>query len=417
MTGSSREAYAPVLEHFRPGAVIHIPGSVGELRGLRDALAAEPEVMRGVTLVAGLIPGLNTFDYAGLHPQARLRVFMMSEALRGGFGRGQLELMPLAYSDSAAHMMALHADLAVLHLTPPLAGRCSFGIGGDFGPLAALNAKVRIGVLNASMPRPALSPGWALADLDATVQVDEPLPTYAEPASSPELDQLARHVAELVENGAAIQTGIGAAPAAVWRALERREGLVLRSGMVTDGFLRALRAGAMRDDVRHLAGIALGGEELLAWLDGQDLVEFADVRTTHGQAALQDVPNFTSINSALEVDLFGQANLEWQPGRMISGVGGAPDFVRAARASPGGRSIVALPATARGGGISRIVTRLSTPSISMSRADAGTVVTEHGAADLSGLDLDRRAEALMAIAAPPHRDGLRTAWRALRAAI
>ncbi len=406
-----------LLDHFRPGATIYIPGAVAELGFLRDLLSAQPERLDGVTLVSGLIPGINGFDYAALHPGARLRVFMMSDALQASFAAGRVEVLPLAYTGTAAYLASLQPDLAILHLTPPRDGLCSFGVAADFGPIVARAARARIGVLNAGMPRPATSPGVALSGLDAVVEIDAPLPTFGDPAPTPELEALARVVADLVPNGAVVETGVGAAPAAVWRALSGHKGLRLRSGMVVDGVLEAWKAGAMAER-GHLAGIAYGSADLHAWLDGQDRVAFADVFTTH----TPDLPKensgdpapFIAINSALEVDLFGQVNLEWRAGRWVSGVGGAPDFTRIARASPGGRSIVALPSTAASGSISRIVGRLAAPTVSLPRTEVDTIATEHGFADLKALDPDRRAEALIAIAAPAHRPTLAEAWRNLR---
>ncbi len=401
-----------ILDHFRPGATIYIPGGVAELGVLRELLIAEPDRLDGVTLVSGLIPGINSFDYAGLHPGARLRVFMMSDALRASFAAGRVEVLPLAYTGTAAYLAALQADLALLHLTPPEDGVCRFGAAADFGPIAARSARARIGMLNTGMPRPAVSPGVALSDLDAVVEIDAPLPTFADPAPSPALEALARGVADLVPDGAVVETGVGAAPAAVWRALHGHRNLRLRSGLVTDGVLQAWRAGAMAGR-GHLAGIAYGSADLHAWLDRQDRVAFADVFTTHLPDPTDPAP-FMAINSALEVDLYGQVNLEWRAGRWVSGVGGAPDFTRIARASPGGRSIVALPSTA--GAISRIVARLETPTVSLPRTEVDTIATEHGVADLKPLDPDRRAEALIAIAAPAHRAALADAWRRLRGA-
>ena len=114
------------------------------------------------------------------------------------------------------------------------------------------------------------------------------------------------------------------------------------------------------------------------------------------------------------MDLLGQANLEWQGGRLISGVGGAPDFVRAALRCPGGRSIIALASTTKGGTISRIVPKLHTPSVSIPRYDADTVVTEYGVAELRYLSYDDRAQALIAIAAPAHRPSLVEQWQMLQ---
>ena len=133
---------------------------------------------------------------------------------------------------------------------------------------------------------------------------------------------------------------------------------------------------------------------------------------THGAAELAGTPRLMAINSALEVDLFGQANLEWRSGRQVSGVGGAPDFARGAMASAGGRSIIALPATA--GGASRIVARLTAPTVSLARHETDVIVTEHGVAELRGKTVGERAEALIAIAAPEHRGALQDAWREIR---
>jgi acyl-CoA hydrolase len=124
-----------------------------------------------------------------------------------------------------------------------------------------------------------------------------------------------------------------------------------------------------------------------------------------------------AINSVLEVDLFGQANAEFIRGRQVSGTGGLTDFLRGARASPGGIGMTALASTAKGGAISRIVPRLAPDATSVSRADMDVVITEHGVARLRGLDLDGRAAALIAIADPAHRDTLATAWDAMRRAL
>jgi acyl-CoA hydrolase len=134
-----------------------------------------------------------------------------------------------------------------------------------------------------------------------------------------------------------------------------------------------------------------------------------------GLCSLGATPRLHSINSALEVDLFGQVNVEWQGSALSSGVGGGPDFMRAATFSPGGRSIIALPATAERGMVSRIVARLARPSVSVARSDIDTVVTEHGVAELRDKGIDERAQALITVAAPQFRAELEEEWRALRA--
>ena len=402
---------AAVLDEFRPGRTVFLPGGPGEIVALQAALTAEPDRLRDVHLVCPMIPGMNRFDYAALHPDVRLTTFMLPPVLHPSFDAGRVRLLPIAYSAIARYIAALRPDVAILHLTPPEAGVCSFGIAADFGPIVAGGAARRIGVLNAALPRPSFAPTIDRDALDV-VEIEQPIMTAPETSVGDDVTTLARIVADLVPDGAAIQTGIGGAPGAVWRCFAGHRDLRLVSGLVTDGFLAARDAGAMAE-TGHVAGIAYGSDRLYAALGGTARIEFADVRTTHG-AALAAVPKFTAINSAIEIDLFGQANIEWQAGRMVSGVGGAPDFVRIARASPGGQAIVALPATAKRGAVSRIVSRLSAPTVSLSRGDLDVVATEYGAVRLGALSMDERAAALIAIAAPDFREDLSREWAAVR---
>jgi acyl-CoA hydrolase len=145
-----------------------------------------------------------------------------------------------------------------------------------------------------------------------------------------------------------------------------------------------------------------------------DILMLVDTLQTHAAHLFPAIARFVSVNSALEVDLFGQVNLEWRRGQLASGIGGAPDFVLGARLSPGGRSIIALQSTDRGG-VSRIVPRLDAPTVSLGRHETDAVVTEHGVAEIGRLSLEARAQALIAIAAPECRPALDDAWCALRA--
>lgn len=401
---------------FRPGETIYLPGGVGEVRAIRDALQAEPDRLTDVSLISGLLPGMNGFDYASLNPRMNLSVFMLSRALRAGFDAGRTSLEPLSYSQIARRLDERPAGTAVVHLTSPVDGECSFGVCADFGPIAARRAGRVFGVVNASMPRPRHAPRIALNDLAGFVEVDEPLATPPTPSpASLALESIAGRVADLIPDGAVLQTGLGGAPEQVWRALSGRRGLRLWSGMITDGFLEAEAAGSLRDD-GHVAGIAWGSERLMQRLDGATDVSFADVSTTHDVRMLADVPAFHAVNAALEIDLFGQANLEWLEGRLVSGVGGAPDFMAAARRDREGRAILCLPASAMGGTRSRVVPRLTTPTVSLPSTMIDAVVTEHGVADLD-CGLDQRAERLIDIAAPDHRASLTESWAALRAAL
>jgi acyl-CoA hydrolase len=405
---------ARVLAEFRPGASIYIQGAVGEPLALRGILRDDPAVLAGVRLTGCFLPGINAFDYAALHPEADLETFLLPPAMRASFEAGRVRMAPLPYSQIAARYLEGPApDLAILQITPPDAqGLCSFGPCADFAPLVWPRAARRLAFINARLPRARRGPTIPLAAVDVAVEAEGAFITGDEGAPTAEQRAIAERIAGLIEDGACIQSGIGGAPAAAVATLTSRRGLIVRSGMVTQGYRMLADAGALAPRARHVAGMAYGSEAFMRW--AAEALIFADARITHGAASLAGIKGLMAINSALEVDLFGQANIEWREGRLVSGLGGAPDFARAARRSPGGRAILAMPASAAGGSVSRIVPRLASPSVSLARDDTDLVVTEHGVADLRARSIDDRAEALIGIAAPTHRDRLANTWAEIR---
>jgi acyl-CoA hydrolase len=414
MTVIAQDDAARLADELRPGLNVYVQGAIGEPLALRAILSRIPEVLSGVSLTACLLPGMNEFDYAALNPDARLTTFLLPGGLRASFEAGRVEVRPLPYSQIAAAFAAdAPFDLAIFQVTPPdAAGLCSFGPCADFPGLIWPRAGRRLAFVNPRLPRAPRGPAIPWAAIDVAIEADGPFITGADGEPGAELDRIASLVAALVPDGAAIQTGIGGAPAAAVGRLTDRRGLVVRSGMVTPGYQALAEAGALDPGADHVTGLALGPEAFMRW--GAERFVFADATVTHGAAALAATPRLLALNSALEVDLFGQANLEWRGGRLASGLGGAPDFARAARRSDGGRAVLALPSTARGGTISRIVGRLAAPTVSIPRDDTDLVVTEHGVADLRGTGLDPRARALIAIADPAHRPALAAAWEVLR---
>ena len=405
-----------LLDVFQPGANIFAPGGTGEPLALRRILSDHPERAAGVRFVGCLLPGMNDFDYAALHPDARLTTFLFPPAFRASFEAGRISVLPLAYSQVAEYLAEIAPiDTAFLQLAPPDAdGMCSLGVCSDFPPLVWRRAGRRVGLINPALPQPARAARIPFAALDLAIACDAPVIAVADTPVSAEVAAITARIAEMIPDGANIQTGIGGAPGAIYERLTGHRNLTVRSGMITPGFRTLAESGALADE-GHITGLALGTEDFYRFLAENDVVAFADARITHGPASLAGIPKFVSIGSALEVDLFGQVNLEWRGERMVSGVGGAPDFIRAAARSPGGRAIIALPANAGGGEISRIVPRLSAPTASISRNDIDTVVTEFGAASLRNLSLDARAEALMAVADPRHQTALAEAWAGIRA--
>jgi acyl-CoA hydrolase len=405
------------LAAFQPGRTIYIPGGTGEPLALTAALRQAPERLRDVTLVSCLLPGMNETDYLGDQPSARMTTFLLPSGWRHSFTGGRVRALPLGYTDIAAYLgQRLKLDVAVAQVAPPGPdGLCSLGIAADFTSLVWPRAALRIALVNAAMPSMPRGPRLALADADVVIEYEAPvLAISAGAEANPVLAAIGRTVAGLIQDGASLQIGIGGAPAAVWGALGGHRDLVVASGMVAEGLRTMAESGVLREGGPHITGIAAGSAAFYRFLAASDLIRFAAVPETHGLQRLAARDRFVSVNGALEVDLFGQVNLEWQHGQFTSGIGGAVDFMRAARQSAGGRSVIALPSTAKGGTVSRIVARLAAPTASIGRAEIDTVVTEYGVAALRDRSVDGRAEALIEVAAPQHRETLARAWHEAR---
>ena len=268
----------------------------------------------------------------------------------------------------------------------------------------------KVALVNPAMPR-VRGAVYPLAAFDVVADAPCDLLTYDTGTLDPAFDAIKRSLQGLIPEGASVQFGVGKAGVAALAALEGMKGLRIHSGMVTDPLLPVLDSGALTEVV---TGLAAGSRALYDRCGGDSRIRFEPSSFTHDIRVLAEIPRLVAVNSAIEIDLFGQANAEFQDGRQISGVGGLTDFLRGARLSEGGLPILALPASARRGDISRIVPRLPPVAVSVPRADVGLVITEHGVADLRGLTLDGRSEALIGVADPGHRDRLADAWAAMR---
>jgi 4-hydroxybutyrate CoA-transferase len=337
----------------------------------------------------------------------------MNESMR----MGRVEVLPLPYSLAQRHLAARDdINIAFLHLSlPDEHGQCSLGLAAEFTPTAAARAERRIGILNELMPRLRGAATVPFSDLEAVVEDATPPLTILERAPHPHTATLAGHVASCIPDGATIQCGLGNVVGAVAKALGNHRKLKVHSGLITDWLMLLDAAGALDRAARHVTGVIVGSLSLYEYVRGMRHLEVLGVEHTHNPWILASIPSFASINSALEVDLLGQANLEYAKGRLVSSPGGAPDFVRGARMSSGGRAILALPAKTSDGLRSRIVARLSQPApATLTSGDADRVVTEYGVACLADCNLDERAESLISIAAPEFRSELIDAWRNLR---
>jgi acyl-CoA hydrolase len=401
---------------LRPGMTVYAPGMAGESRLVVEALKAAPEAAAGVRFVGVWLPGYNRIDYAGLDPAARATAFFVTPDMRPSFEAGRIDHVPISYFAAYGHLQNdVAVDLALLQVSPPDDdGRVGLGLAHDFTPAILAKARVKVAHVNPDMPRTRGTSTLHVDDLDVVIEAAVPV-AGDDAAADPAFAAIGRHVATLVRDGDTLEVGIGRVQG-VLDALAGHRDLAFHTGAITDPVRRLAEAGAIanREDA-ITTGVAWGGAPLQAFCGGDPRVRFVPVGWTHDIATLRRIDRFVAVNAVIEVDLLGQANAEMVDGRQISGAGGITDFMRGARLSAGGLAIVVLPAAAKGGTVSRIVPALGPgTAISVARNDMDVVVTEHGIADLRHRSVDGRAEALIAVAAPPFRDSLAAAWRERR---
>lgn len=385
-----------------------VSGCSAESLLLADAVERAGAAVGSMTFSGIFVPGLNRRSYC-VNPASRVETFFLTPELKAA--GDAVDFLPLCYGDIGPHMAAHPFDAALMMVSPPDSdGLCSFGPAVDF--LAELwpGIPLRLAHVNPLMPRTRGSATIAFDQISAFTTAAQPILGGDAAGTDEVAEAIARHVAGLVPDGATLQTGLGKVPGAVLRALGERRGLRVHSGLIGDAVVDLEEAGALAPGVAVIAGVAIGSERLYQAIGG-DAYRFEPASVTHDVGAIAAIADFFAINSANEVDLFGQAYAEVGPAGFMSGPGGASDFARGARAG-GGTRIVALAATAARGAISRIVgPNAGAGPVSLGRTDIDLVVTEYGAADLRGRTHGQRAEALIAIAGPSHREPLQALWR------
>lgn len=328
---------------------------------------------------------------------------------------GRLDVLPAPYSSLPGLLGAgpLRADVVLVQLPPPDGdGRYSPGLADDYLGVALRTARVVIAEVNDQVPCTYGTRTLGASDLDVVVRTSRP-PAELRPGTPDGVTaRVAARVAELVDDGATLQFGVGALPEAVLGLLTDRRDLGIHSGLISNAAMDLIEAGVVTgarktlDRGSAVAGLLMGTRRLFRFAHRNPAIRLRDTGYTHDPQTLAAQHRLVAINSAVEVDLSGQVNSELAGGRYVGAVGGAGDFLRGAARSPGGLPVVALPATA--GPASRIVARLSGP-VSTSRSDAGLFVTEYGVADLRGQPLRVRHERMLAIAHPDHRAALEAA--------
>jgi acyl-CoA hydrolase len=396
------------------GGRVFLPGGPLEPLALAQAFREQNHHADGLTFCGMMIPGINSHDWATLSDKAHGEVFLPSPDLAETIKDGRTRVLPLHYSAAYRYLRTAHFKAAVFHLCPPdQDGNCNLSLSADSSPAFFDRDVFKLALINQALPRIVGARSVSLSMFDAIVEIDHPPLTINPVPPTGDTAAIAGHVAALVENGATLQAGIGKLPGAVMAALGRHRDLKIHSGLIGDWALDLMEAGALSHAKKALtAGVILGSSRLHDALAQDPCVNLQPISQTHGASQLAGLDRFTSINAALEIDLYGQINCEFAGSRTLAGVGGAVDFMRGARASKGGKPIVMITAEGKGN-VSRIVPVLNTPTVSIARTDVPILVTEYGAIDLEPLDTKARARAIISLAAPAHQESLTLAMKGL----
>ncbi|WP_036567549.1 acetyl-CoA hydrolase/transferase family protein [Nocardia sp. BMG51109] len=398
-------------EILRPGDRIVVGQACGEPQTLVEALIAQ----------GGEIGGLSAFiatSFSGLFTPAATESFALSSmgaigALRAVAKEHRLAVVPCHVGRVGPLIEAgiLGCDVAFVQVSPAdERGEHSLGLISDYVRAAVAAARVVVAEVNDQVPH-TFGERLSASEIDYAVTVSR-TPVRVPPARIGPVDEaIAAHAAAYIDDGAVLQTGVGAVPDAILRLLRDRTDLGVHSGMIGDGLVDLVEAGAVTNARKKIdrgvsiTGALIGTERLYRFADRNPALRMCTTGYTHDAGVLAQVERLVTVNSAMEVDLTGQVNAEQSGAAYVGGTGGQVDFVRAGARSPGGHAIIALPATAKGGTISRITPALSGP-VTTARSDVDVIVTEFGAAELAGQSLAERTRRLIAVAHPDFREEL-----------
>lgn len=400
------------LKNVKSGDRVVTGHACGEPPTLIEALVARAPELRGVEIVHMVAMGPAKYAWPGMESSFRHNALFVGGSTRKAIEENRADYTPCFFSEIPRLFRnnILPVDVALIQVTPPdEAGFCSFGISADYTVAAAECAKMTIAQMNSSLPRT----GGARIHLDAIhfiVEKDEPLIELKPPSIGDVEKRIGENIAGLIPDGATLQLGIGAIPDAVLLFLKDKKDLGIHSEMFSDGVVALAEAGVVTNrkksinSGKFMATFLMGTRKLYDFVHNNPDVELHPVEYINDPCVIGQHANMISINSALQVDFMGQVNAEMIGSRQFSGIGGQVDFVRGVSRSKGGKSIIALPATASGGKISRITWELDRgAAVSTSRNDVHYIVTEYGVANLRGKSLRERAKALIAVAHPDFR--------------
>lgn len=401
---------------IQSGQRVFVTGNCSVPQRFIQALVAHADHVQDVELVQLLDLNPTRYVTPEMAEHVRINSVFISHVIRQAVNDGLADFTPVFLHEIPLLFRRgrLPLDVAVIHVSPPDAhGFCSYGVEVGVTKSAAESARVVIAEVNPHMPRTLGDSFIHTSQITHVVEVNYRLPEVKPEPATDIQSAIAGHIAELVPDAATLQMGIGGIPDAVLRRLTNHKNLGVHTELFSDGVMEMIEAGIITNAAKSLhagkvvAGFVLGSQRLYDYINDNPLFEFHPTEYVNDPFIVAQNDRMISINSALEVDLSGQVCADSIGPRFYSGVGGQLDFVRGASRSKDGKSIIALPSTARDDTISRIVTQLKPGAgVTTTRNDVHFVVTEYGVADLWGRKVSERVAALVNIAHPKFRESL-----------
>jgi len=394
---------------------VFVQGAAMTPNTLIDALCARYEDLKNVEIIQIHTEGRALYTEPPYQNSFKTNSCFVGGNVRGAVNSNFGAYIPIFLSE--IHVLfrknILPLDFAFIQVSPPdKHGYCSLGVSVDITLPAIQSAKKVIAQINPQVPRTHGDGIIHLSEIDAAIEVDMPIHSahLSEPTKIEK--QIGKHVAGLVEDGATLQMGIGGIPNVVLNNLTNHKRLGIHTEMFSDGILPLIEKGIITGEEKQVKTgklvtcFAVGSPKLYNFIDDNPLVHFKEAAYTNDTAIIRRNPKVTAINSAIEIDLTGQVCADTIGKIQYSGVGGQMDFIRGAALSEGGKAIIALPSITKNG-ISKIVPYLKEGAgVTTTRAHVHYIATEYGVVNLFGKNLKQRAEALISISHPDHREEL-----------
>ncbi len=417
------DKFAPedkIFSEIRRGNKIFISTGCGEPQYLVSALVkyveSHPKAFADAEIFQVWTLGVAVYTEEKFNYNFRSNSFFISDKSRESINAGLADYTPIFLSrvPDLLRRKYINFDVALIQTSlPDRNGNVSLGISVDMCKAAIENSGLIIAQLNTNMPRVHGDTFINIKDIDHIIVHDEPLLEYNPSVPGDIARQAGKYVSKIVNDGDTIQIGYGSLPNAILENMKDKKNLGIHTELLTDSVVELIKLGVINnskktiDRGRTVASFCMATEKTYQYIDDNPEMDFRTIDYTNDPLVISRIHNMTAINSALQVDLTGQASVESVGGRFYSGIGGSADFMRGALLAPGGKTILAIESTARNGEISRIVPSLeSGTGVTMNRGDIIYVVTEYGIAYLHGKNIRERAMDLIAIAHPKFREWL-----------